>query len=359
MLTSSNLSAGACVCPCTADDLKTPLVNEDTCPGADADKFSVCGTFDLAAGQASYCVKTCQPRLKGSDCAAPLRCDPRSGAVIRRHDLALCLYSGRCAKDSDCPVTTGASCDSSRTPTGCKIGETCAPLYTHLTAGRCTTPGKCDKASGLCGPHTLGDKSAKVGDPCKSDLDCGGHMACQMELDESKYLLAAGKACKANGECCSGTCQGGVCAQGRPCRVLYRSGYCATLGCTFAKTLNEATCDGGSACDILHPGGACLKTCDLKQASTCRGHKNDELGDYECRAWNHLSVGGVTIASKPVCEAGYGMPCDLLAGSGFGCSSVGLQGNPTKMSCRDDEGAALTNKYDPAGLCLDDTVSGP
>ena len=365
LLTSSSGNEGVCTCSCSPDNTATPLVNEDTCPGA-YNQSAVCGKITLTGGtSANYCFKTCKPKLGSNDCSGSLYCHPRSGAAIGKFSLAVCLYHGGCTKNADCPVNNGKTCDTQNVTKKCTgTGETCQALVTGGTAGLCAVAGVCDTTSRLCDKHTLGKNTAKVGDPCKSDLDCAGTQSCFIEFDEATHLKSQGKSCGSDSECCSDTCQFGFCAAGAPCRVRNRNGYCSTSSCVFANTLTIAKCDSTSVCNALYSGGICQKSCDLKIAKDCRGYKKatgtvvDYLGDYECRAWNNLSIGGTPISSKSVCDFGYTMPCDMLSGSTLNCSSVGLMSNPTKMECRGTDNLTKTSPWDPTGLCLDDTSSG-
>lgn len=359
-------NSGLCTCPCTPDNGMTPLVNEDNCPGASTTKFSVCGTILNADGTTpSYCFKTCQPRLGANDCASPIYCHPSSGAYVGQYSRAVCYYNGGCTNNAHCRVTNGKPCDTQDASKKCTgPGESCRSLTANGTAGMCAVAGVCDTKSGLCDKHPLGSSTASVGDPCKSDLECAGTQTCFTEFDEAKHLAAAGKGCKSHADCCSGSCVSGTCAAGSPCRVRYRNGYCATAGCSFAKTLTVAACDSTSVCNALYAGGLCQKVCDLKTANDCRGNNTatsavtDYLGDYECRAWNNLSIGGTPVVAKPVCDFGSNMTCDMLKDSSLDCSSVGLSSNPTKMTCRGTDNITKTSKYDSTGLCLDDTASG-
>ena len=46
-------------------------------------------------------------------------------------------------------------------------------------------------------------------------------------------------------------------------------------------------------------------------------------------------------------------------GTKLDCSSLGDQGNPTNMKCRDRfTGLNKSDQADPTGICLDDTASG-
>jgi len=263
-----------------------------------------------------YCFKSCSPKLGASDCPAGVACDPYPWRLFNIRNRAVCLRP-MCTKNSDCAYTTGVTCDTSNML--CPAGQTCRSLGTGKTAGECTAPGACDVKSGLCGRRPKGKAGAKVGDPCKGDLDCADNMTCW-----------------------TGS----------------RNGYCTTKGCIFGATLTMAACDSGSICNTLYMSGLCQKKCDLTKASTCRGQASDRLGDYECRAWSNLSIGGRPVVKAPVCDFGQQMSCDMLQNSSLDCSSVGLKNNATNMSCRDLKNKKLTNKYDPKGYCLDDTASG-
>jgi hypothetical protein len=374
LLTSSDGASGVCTCACTPDNSSTPLINEDDCPEATTTKYSQCGSITLSTGKKSnFCFKKCSPTLGKNDCTSPMYCHPRSGASIGLYGNAYCIFSGGCAKDADCYVTNGKTCDTTDTTKKCTgTGETCQAMTSNGTAGICAVAGKCDTKSGICDKHAKGKSTAKVGDTCKSDLDCAGTQSCMIEFDEKTYLVDAGKTCKADSDCCSNSCVSGTCATGAPCRLRNRNGYCMTSGCTFAKTLTIAACDAGSVCNSLYSGGICQKSCLLTVKGTttgsCRGNdysttntKGDYLGDYECRGWNNLSIGGTAIVSKPVCDFGSQMSCDMLKNSSLDCSSVGAgTSNSTKMSCRGEtDNKVKSTKYDATGLCLDDTPSGP
>jgi len=341
-------SAGLCTKSCIPDDPYTPTVNEDSCP-----KGNVCGQIQ-GAGQ-NYCFHECAPQLGCSECDTGISCHPSAGSYIGRRDKTVCLY-GRCTTGADCRVTTGVACKTNA-PT-CGAGESCQPVQNGSTDGVCSKAGVCDALSGLCAPHKLGQATAKVGDPCKGDVDCGDAMYCLMEFDESKYHKQGGVSCTDNSECCSGNCDYGTCTAG-PCPIRYRNGYCTVLGCQYAATYPERACPAGSDCNIIYGGGFCQKTCSLTTASDCRGHSADLIGDYECRAWNKIQVStGKYASAGPVCDVGVFVPCKTWFSSKQDCSIMGNAGNTTKMACRDLKNTILSNKYDANGFCLDDTASG-
>jgi MYXO-CTERM domain-containing protein len=353
----STTTTGVCTCGCVPDDASTPLVNEDTCP--DLSK-NVCGRLQLSDGTIqNTCFRKCQPKLGSNACSAPLACSPRAGAAIGSYDTTVCLFDG-CAANSDCPVTTGVSCTVGSTGS-CGAGETCVALATGSTKGLCTKNGLCDLKSGLCGKHSTTKPGAKVGDPCKGDTDCGEYMGCEIETDlKALGGKEHGVTCTDDNDCCSRNCESKLCVGA--CAVHARNGYCMVRGCGFATALafSEFACPTGSDCNIVYSGGLCQKSCTLATASDCRGNSGDKLGDYECRAWNNLAIGGAAISKGPVCDFGDSIRCTIFGTSTLDCSYLGTQpSNGTNMSCRKMDNTKLTNPKDPQGWCLDDTASGP
>jgi hypothetical protein len=349
LLTST--SKGVCTCECTLDDPAT-TPNEDTCP--DLSK-NICGEVALTSGATkNYCFAKCTPVLGSNSCDGSIACDPSSGAAVGLSGKTVCLYYG-CDTASDCPVITSTTCTT--TGSSCALGQLCIPITSTTTDGHCAKAGVCDAASHLCATHSLGSSTAKVGDPCADDTQCGGSMFCLMPLDRSKYYKKWGQSCSSSTECCSGTCSASLCTKAL-CTLDYRNGYCAIPDCIFSSTLTFRACPSGSACNRLFSTGLCQKTCTLTTASSCRGSSSDYFGDYECRSWDSLTIGGTPIASSPVCDFGTGVPCDLFQSSGLTCADVGLAPNTTQMDCRSLANAILPSGYDPTGYCLDNTASG-
>jgi len=350
ILTSEEL--GFCTCECTPDNEGTPLANEDSCPDLAKHK---CASVELTGGTANLCLTLCNPKFGSNECDGKLACDPRAGAYFGLYEDTVCAISG-CTKDSECPVATATVCSVAQK--NCASGQTCIS-FSGGDEGRCAFDGKCDTASGLCTDHTHGLATAKIGDACKDDTECGNNMRCMTEYDATKYEKAAGETCTDDYDCCSGTCTSGKCAAGELCYVKYRNGYCMMTGCAFAKTLTQRACPTGSTCNTLYLGGMCQLSCDLTQANTCRGNAADKKGDYECRGWNNLG-----ISTTPTCDFGHGIACSGLKESTgqLSCANLGVDktgaNNTTNMSCRKPDGTVLTDKWDPAGYCFDDTSSG-
>ena len=314
--------AGICTAVCTPDNANTPLVDEDSCPKPGYK----CATFNYSGGtKYNFCLKTCDPSLTKNPCDAKsgTTCHPRSTQWSGSLTSAVCLWP-KCTSDKECPVTLKKTCTADADCTAQGTGAFC-----YTSSGQCALPGKCS-AGGICGKHSNGKATAKVGDACEDDKDCPGAGSCLRE--EASSTSAIG--------------------------VSNRNGYCTISYCSFSKTLPDFACDTGSACHGLYYGGLCFKKCDLKKAADCRGNAKDKGGDYECYGWNNLSIGGNPITSSALCQSAASITCDFL-GTSMDCSALGLQSNPTKMSCRDRyTGVAKSSKSDPTGVCLDDTASG-
>ncbi len=312
-------ASGVCGRKCTRDDPKTKTVNEDTCPKPD----TVCGKFDYVGGWTEYhCMKRCTPSLTKNTCpaSAKVACLPTSD-WLTSSGVAVCMYRG-CAANKDCPVLLAKACTADA---ACK--GLAADAYCHKPKKKCARPGSCT-AGGLCGPHKLGKAGAKVGDACQTDLDCPSNGFCKQQT----------------------TVKG---------RVAARNGYCQVEGCAHAG-LTAFACPSGSTCHRSYRGGLCFKSCKLDDAKTCRGHAKDRGGDYECYGWDRWTTRyGQKLTTTPACEYTYTVACTTM-GPSYDCSYAGDASNSTYMSCRDAvSGAKLTNKLDPAGVCLDDTASGP
>jgi len=329
MICSTSFSGGRfCTQKCTPDNKNTPLVNEDNCPGT-PNKF-ICANIASPPSKTYRCLQRCVPTKGKNTCKPNLACRPKSVWMTVSVDRAVCGFP-TCKGGKDCPVYLSKLCSPSSPYPQCvgfPAGTYCAPHYPGSFGGRCAMPGVCDKVSGICISHKQGKKTAKVGDPCIDDRNCGNSMECNMEVSTS------------------GT-------------VYYRNGYCSVEGCVFSSTLPDRKCPTGSTCIKTYYSGRCLKTCDLKKASDCRGYAKDKHGDYDCRAWNLYPTGKPNnIAAKPVCEAGFATACTLFAGSKITCASLGLPNNPTSMACREPGTGKILSSMSPYGTCLDLTTSG-
>jgi hypothetical protein len=302
---------------CTPDDPATTTNNEDTCPDL---VRNICGEVPLADGTTEkICLQRCVPKSSGNDCPAELACSISSTRITGKAYTAACLFPA-CTTADDCPVFLSKTCDAA-TLTGCSLGEFCEP--TGASTAQCALPGSCNATNGLCGPHTKGSATAKIGDPCQQDTECGGAMFCMPEATNAGA-------------------------------VTWRNGYCMIAGCAF-PWLIEASCPSGSACHLGYSIGLCLRSCSLTSTTDCRGVTGDLRGDYECYAWNRLPLTGTgqQVAATPLC--GTPVPCTVVAD----CADLGTVTNPTGMSCRDQQTNAPANPGDQGSVCLDNTASGP
>jgi hypothetical protein len=320
---------GVCACPCSKDE---------NSPCGDAAAFA-CGRIVHEGTTYDLCFRRCKPAYGSNSCTKPLVCSPTSGGLANVRGVALCLRHG-CTDNDQCPVYTSQGC---KDHTDCSPGDSCSAWYKV-----CTTAGVCDLASGLCKEHNQGSAVTKIGNPCAGDTDCLDNMTCLME-SARPHKLQPGATCSANADCCNLDCESGVCSQ-NPCIVDYRNGYCTIQGCAFASAAFPRHCPPGSTCNHVYTGGACQRICDLNSTTECRGYSADRFGDYECRAWNNLTLDGKSYADQPVCDFGTRMSCSI------DCADLGLNGNPTNMRCRSLQGKDLPQK-DPGGYCLDDTSS--
>lgn len=304
------LLGGARVCApsCSFDDPTTPA-DEDSCaPGQRCINASGSASLDLR------CLPTCTPELGKTSCPPGLACVPWAAELAIGGSDAFCIGT-RCNSGRDCPLRLARSC---------KVGGAevcladhpeafCAPDQAWRPDGpaSCALPGRCDVASGLCRAHDRGSATARVGDPCQDDRDCGGAMECWSE-------------------------EAGL-------RPFPHNGYCTIVGCIFAASLPERACGADSLCFGRPSGGICYRRCDLEDAQSCRGHEPDDFGDYECYAAGTAS---------PIC-----MPTFISCEVDGGCEALGLPGNPTKMRCRDPQSGTDLPANPPQGVCLDDTSS--
>jgi hypothetical protein len=314
---SSSKGVRVCSKTCTADDPATPLINEDDCPAG-----ATCATFKYTTATFHYCLKDCTPSLTVNTCptSSHQACDPYSTRFTRTANKAVCWFPA-CTTGKDCPVLAAKSCGNDA-----DCASVAADAY--CVSGSCARPGNCT-TGGLCGPHTLGKAAAKVGDPCTGDFDCPNNGLCLFETTPSGAIGPEN-----------------------------RNGYCSIANCSFVGTLPAFGCPTGSSCHKLYFGGMCHKSCQLSSTTDCRNHGADKGGDYECYAWNNLSIMGVQVTTTPVCQSAATITCDSL-GSSLDCTSLGTSGNLTNMKCRDRvTGAVKTSLTDPTGVCLDDTASG-
>ena len=135
-------------------------------------------------------------------------------------------------------------------------------------------------------------------------------------------------------------------------RVRRRNGMCIVSGCLAGATVADYGCPAEAACYRGVSGGACFRSCDPKDAATCRGQSNDRLGDYECRPYQLLKTGGRALSDQPICDLGENLGCGTLCASLASVSS-------TAFACRSLVDGKPLAEDSKAGLCLDQSAAGP
>lgn len=307
----------------TLDQEKGVKVCSKQCYNTDCPDGYACSFFKVSGQTVGYCLKKCTPSLTVNTCpkSSKQNCHPLSVRNTDKEDVTVCLFAA-CTSDKDCPIYSNIPCNNDGQCTSLGTGAFCHEA-------ECALPGKC-AASGICGPHTRGKDTAKVGDPCETDFDCPGNGACLPQEDKVPPLSL----------------------------TWYRNGYCTVGLCNWSKEIPEFACPTGSTCNRLYAGGMCMKSCSLSQAGDCRGYSKDKGGDYECLRLDRVVMDGKPLTSGPVCSTAPAWACSSQYSS-VNCPELGDATNSTKMSCRDPvTGAVKTDPKDPSGICLDDTASG-
>ncbi len=361
------VSKGICTCECSLDNPSTTYANEDTCPGSDdgqgQDPKSTCGTVTYESGKtANLCFKRCVPKHNANECDGELACNPFAPRYVNidvppflPNPKSVC-FATKCQKNEDCPALTDKMCYMNQ-PNNCPTGEKCYDVLVEGKVGFCAKPGVCDTVSGLCdgqAPDTF-KADAEVGDPCKSDQECGQYMRCRWETNLAQIAKKDGEACTTDDDCCSNYCDLTAKKCKGKCLVLNRNGYCIGQNCMYPQ-LTHFKCGLEAACNKLWVGGLCMKKCTVGDATTCRGQDSiDKKGDYDCRAWNELQSQGISLfVDSPICDFGPGIPCSAFKGSSWSCATLGGQGNPTQMKCKGMDGSDMASDSDE-GYCFDNT----
>jgi len=299
---------GICSMECTPDNPSTPFAVEDNCPSG-----FVCGEFSYSTDTYYYCLKTCTPSIEENPCpeSSGQTCSPASSAFVSMGET-VCWY-GACKSHRDCPVFSAIECTEDARCTE-ELGS-----ESFCLSGYCAFAGNCTPG-GICGAHSHGRAEAKIGDPCASDLDCTNQGFCFGEADG------------------------------------YPNGYCASGYCDTGLAGFE--CPAEATCHRLFYGGVCHKRCDQAVAGDCRGVDADKGGDYECYAWDNLTIADRPISEAAICTVVANESCDGLGGD-LDCTVLGSAGSLTNMVCRDRlSGEVLDDSKDPLGYCLDDSASG-
>lgn len=162
-------------------------------------------------------------------------------------------------------------------PTLAALGE-----GTVAAGGRCLYPEQCEGGAGACVTAADDARLAYCTESCNVNADCPGFMLCVSIASagsQCRYAVptpgAFGGACRADGDCITGTCAGGVC----------------TTRCNPAEA---NACPGSSSCEASNDGIDYFCTAPSFAAPT--GGCSSAPPARRCDAWALVAAGAVVAA---------------------------------------------------------------
>jgi hypothetical protein len=228
---NDSCQAGACVpgplktCPASTDPCKVNVCDPATgnCVPENAEDGTQCEDGDLCTVgdtcQNGTCrpgdVTTCPPT--GNPCTVSV-CNPNSGICQIQNQTGSCDDGNPCTRDDRCQ-------------SGVCVGDPIAGCLRCNSPSDCPTPTQCQTATctgGVCGV-TNRTGSCNDNNPCTTNDQCqngvctgtavtcspsGGQpqICCATGSNAGSCRRATGTPCSGGGNCCSGTCSGGICA---------------------------------------------------------------------------------------------------------------------------------------------------
>ncbi|MBX3069219.1 MAG: hypothetical protein KF883_01825 [Thermomicrobiales bacterium] len=311
----------------------------DCCSGTCDDTAHVClsclATSHDCTSDAQCCSGTCESggcchilgdTCPGGGCCGDLNCE--SGQCCAPAGIA-------CGTSDDC--CTGLVCDNGfcavDEPSCLAIGDTCAE------SSECCSQ-VCDPDGGSC--CVLEDQF------CSVNVECCGDLVCSFQTCVPP-CLAIDNTCASADECCSETCEFGVCclASGEAC---IDSGCCGSLSCINGFCVEEETCGGiNESCTLASE--CCTEdglTCDSGTCCVPTEGDCDVTGDccpsHICSSGECVPdclEGAACAADIDCCETGL-----LCNASGFCayCSAIGA-------ACESNDTCCSSNCDDTASVC--------
>jgi hypothetical protein len=178
-----------------------------------------------------------KPQL-GEPCDAANTCDE---GLLCAPDVGKCLLVGGAACKQD-DLCASAQCETKNGVCAIPLGGTCNPgdkdvvpclklsacdPATKTCLGNVGAPCKADAQceTGKCtgGMCTVKAPAVKPGDPCESTSACPAPLQC----DATKHCVEQiGQPCTNNNQCITGLCEGSVCAEPKPPRNCTADGIC-------------------------------------------------------------------------------------------------------------------------------------
>jgi len=135
--------------------------------------------------------------------------------------------------------------------------------------------------NGNCIPVDAGGCSV-FGQACANDYSCCGALPCEPVAQNlsracvSSSCQRVGDACHNSSECCSYSCENGLCTQGRPCGV--RNDKCNVPEDCCSKVCSNGNCDTSPGCAVV--GDSCNSPQDC-----CSGYCTSFLNGSRCMSY--------------------------------------------------------------------------
>lgn len=241
--------------PCTTDSCVNHLCTHTTCPDG--------GTCCPGQGCGSCCSDSqcphddpCNPSTCGKDlqCASSSLC--ANGTLCCPSPDNTSAKCGTCCEAADCP-SDGVAC----TVETCKAGpDGTLACSSQPDAARCPAGQTCDRLKG-CSANQ-----------CKEAGDCAAPLACQTVACNNGTCQYSNLSCSHGQSCCPNTGKCQTCCSNKQCNETSAPLCCAATG----------TC------------AQCCQDSDCVIATTGGGGPTPQA----------ISGGGMTICSRPICNAG-------------------------------------------------------
>lgn len=306
------------------------LHNGATCPFPTTPDLCGVGTFcrDPRCASSAIC-PTCSPgsvcaplREEGESCDsnfenkgclpcdATLECDPFGTCRNKCATAGDCDTTNRCQPGRQCLREQELAPYSGEITRGTGLCYHCAALHERCNPSRpcCGQEQLCpNNGSETCCVHTavfageVGGECSTVSDCCGAEFNPQANVQCAGSPGGPKTCqecTPTGQGCSDSNKCCTGHCNGGVCACSAIGDKCTASGECCTDNCD--RGVCRARTDGGGGGPPPRDAGGPL---------TCRGPGDTCTGPGGCCA-------GLTCNASGHCDCGStGTSCDVPGGS--------------------------------------------
>ncbi len=298
--------------------------------------------------------------------------------------------------------------DTTPPPPRKAAGEICAPgqcargsCVHGVCSALCARDGDCEAATPLCAGRGGAGRCSAV---CRSAADCAPGLVCAVVgLDAGMCVApgpgAAGDACAAREDCaswfcaegrCAGACDDGRCPADRRCLALHTQAVCIPVGegpleavCGSGGDCESGICRGGRCADAC-PDGACAddRVClRYPAANLCERRCADSedcgasgrcllVGDQRLCVTRGVAEAGAGCAAHAECASGRcdlgrcSAPCpDGVCPAGAACvaditGSACRPAGPATVGARCEAGPICASAVCGAGVCTADCADG-